>query len=63
MRDHPESIRTGHRVGPIGWIVRCQNGHTMRLNPHSTVPPCGYGPKKAKCGSTRYKLQTNPSAA
>jgi hypothetical protein len=56
-------VKTGQRVGATSWIIRCQNGHVMQLNPHSTVPPCGHGTWRSKCGSTRYKLQTSSDQA
>jgi hypothetical protein len=47
--------KTGHRVGDVPVTLECATGHTIRLDAHTTVPPCPCGKWDDRCGSVTYK--------
>jgi len=48
--------RTGNRTGAAPCTLRCVHGHVIQLMPHSTVPPCGAGPRGMKCGAVDFHI-------
>ena len=49
--------KSGHRVREDALVLVCSRGHRVKLNPHTTVPPCATGTRGNRCGSTRYQRE------
>ena len=50
------TMRTGNRVGSEPCTLMCARGHVIQLGPHTTVPPCGAGPRREKCGAVDFVI-------